>query len=164
VKQRAIRDTEENFVTQIDMPKEIRPGEELDVAKVESYLKDVLPGLDGAIEIRQFPGGYSNLTYLIAFGPKEFILRRPPLGKKAKTAHDMKREYTILQALRPHFRYVPRPLAYCEDPEVMDSPFYVMERIEGLILRKDFPDGLALGQTESRRLCENLMSVFAHLH
>jgi aminoglycoside phosphotransferase (APT) family kinase protein len=151
-------------MTQIDMPKQVRPGEELDIVKLESYLRDVLPGLDGAIEVRQFPSGYSNLTYLICFGQKEFILRRPPLGKKAKTAHDMKREYTILKALRPYFRYVPQPITYCEDPEVMDSAFYVMERIPGIILRKDFPKELAIDEKGARQLSENLMSVFCQLH
>ncbi len=151
-------------MSHIDMPRAIRSGEELDFERLDGYFRDALSGLDGRMEVRQFPSGYSNLTYLISYGPEEFILRRPPIGKKAKTAHDMKREFTILEALHPFFRYVPQPLSYCDDPEVMDSPFYIMERIKGIILRKDFPDGFSPGEEGTRRLSENLMSVFAELH
>lgn len=148
----------------IDSPKDIRSGEELDTGKLSVYLRQVLPEANGEMRILQFPSGFSNLTYLVTIGDQEYILRRPPFGKKAKTAHDMKREFTILSSLRPVFPYVPEPLAYCEDPLVMDAPFYLMERIKGIILRKNFPKDLVLGEKDVAKLCENFMRIFTALH
>ena len=80
----------------IDKPKAIRKGEELDLKRVEQFLKDSIPGLTGTLSVQQFPSGFSNLTYLIAVGDTELVLRRPPFGTKAKSAHDMGREYRVL--------------------------------------------------------------------
>lgn len=148
----------------IDKPVSVREGEELDIAKVEAYLKDTIPGLEGALSVRQFPSGYSNLTYMIEVGKSEMVLRRPPFGRKAKTAHDMGREYRILSALNPVFPYAPRPLAYCDEESVMGCPFYVMERIQGIVIRKDLPPGLSFSRDEARKLCENLLDVQCELH
>ena len=148
----------------IDKAINVRQGEELDASKVEAYLRDTLSGLQGQIEISQFPSGFSNLTYLVRFGDRDLVLRRPPFGKKAKSAHDMLREYRILKTLKPHFRYCPEALAYCEDPAVMDVPFYVMERLKGIIFRKDLPEGMTLPPDEARTLSENLVKVLCELH
>lgn len=148
----------------IDKPKEIRPGEELDAAKVESFLKANLPGLSGKIEIRQYPGGHSNLTYAVRIGERELVLRRPPFGTKAKTAHDMSREYRVLKALRPVFPYCPEPLLYTDDESILGCPFYVMEKIRGIILRKDMPPGLHLNAAQVRELFTNLIRVQCELH
>jgi aminoglycoside phosphotransferase (APT) family kinase protein len=148
----------------VDSATEIRTGEELDQAKVEAYLKQAVPGLAGPLAIRQFPSGYSNLTYLVQVGQREMILRRPPHGTKAKTAHDMLREFKVLSALRPHFPYCPQPLAYCDDEAVMGSPFYVMERIKGIILRKEMPAELDLGPAAMQQLTARLVEVMAELH
>ncbi len=113
-----------------DKPTKVRQGEELDLKAVEAFLKDNVPGLAGEILVEQFPSGYSNLTYLLRVGNRELVLRRPPFGRKAKTAHDMGREYRILNALKPVFPYCPKPLVYTEDASVMGCPFYVMERIK----------------------------------
>ncbi|RLC11772.1 MAG: phosphotransferase family protein [Deltaproteobacteria bacterium] len=147
-----------------DKAVDIRPGEDLDAARLESFLKDTIPGLDGLLAIRQFPGGHSNLTYLLTIGEEEMVLRRPPFGTKAKSAHDMGREYKILSALQPVFPYVPRPLAYTEDESVMGCPFYVMERISGIILRKDIPEGLKLNPPQVRRLFEQMLEMQFKLH
>jgi len=141
-----------------------RKGEELNSRKVEEFLRDTISGLDGEFVIKQFPGGFSNLTYRIQAGNREMVLRRPPFGKKAKTAHDMSREYRILKALHPVFPYAPKPLAYSESSDVMDCPFYVMERIPGIILRKDFPEGLLLKPEEAGSLCRNFIQVMNRLH
>jgi aminoglycoside phosphotransferase (APT) family kinase protein len=148
----------------VDESVEIREGEELDNALVESFLRDSIQGLDGAFAIRQFPGGFSNLTYSIRVGNREMVLRRPPFGKKAKTAHDMNREYKILSALYPVFPYCPKPLAYTEDESIMGCPFYVMERIPGIILRKDIPKEMAFSGTHARTLCENMIDHLYRLH
>ena len=147
-----------------DKPTKVRQGEELDLKVIVRFLKKHIPGLSGEFLVRQFPSGYSNLTYLIQVGDKELVLRRPPFGRKAKTAHDMGREYRILKALKPVFPYCPKPLAYTEDESVLGCPFYVMERIKGIILRKNIPKGLEFTPDHMRSLCENLLDVHYELH
>ena len=150
--------------SKIDQAREVRQGESLDVDAVAAYLKATLKDLDGPLGIRQFHSGFSNLTYLITAGSRELVLRRPPFGKKARSAHDMKREYRILRALQPVFSYVPSPLAYCDDPAVMDVPFYVMERLSGVILRKTLPEGPHFDAAWADRLCRRWVDVLAELH
>ncbi len=147
-----------------DRATSIRSGEELDAAKVLSFLQEHIPGLSGDIEIKQFPSGFSNLTYSVKVGEKEMVLRRPPFGKKAKTAHDMGREYNILRALKPVFPYCPKPLVYTEDETIIGSPFYVMERIPGIILRQNVPKDMEFTTKEARILSENLIKAQYQLH
>lgn len=151
-------------MNQTDQATKIREGEELDTAAVEAFLKSHLPGLDGPLTIRQFPSGYSNLTYLLTVGDREMVLRRPPFGTKAKTAHDMGREFRMLRALKPVFPYCPEPLLYSEDPDLMGCPFYVMERIRGIILRKNLPKDLVFTPDQAGALCRRLLSVHVELH
>jgi len=148
----------------VDQAKPIRQGESLDWPRVEAVIRDSIPGLEGALEVTQFPSGFSNLTYLISIGKKELVLRRPPFGTKAATAHDMHREYRILSALKPVFPFCPEALLYCDDLSVMDCPFYVMERIRGVILRANPPKGMELSPDQARGLCENLVDVWCRLH
>lgn len=148
----------------IDKAGIIRSGEELDLAKVSEFLHDSIPELKGEIEIKQFPGGFSNLTYLVKSGDYEMVLRRPPFGQKAKTAHDMSREYKILKALKDQFPCAPKVFVYSDDESVIGAPFYVMERIKGIILRKSIPEGLTLSANDARQLCENLVSLHNSLH
>lgn len=147
-----------------DAASPVRNGEELDTKTVETYLKDTIPGLSGDLTIEQFPSGFSNLTYLIRIGEKDMVLRRPPVGANIKSAHDMGREYRILSSLRPVFPYCPEPLAYCQDDTVMGCEFYVMERIPGIILRKNLPKGMNLSPDQAGRLCEKLLDVHVELH
>jgi aminoglycoside phosphotransferase (APT) family kinase protein len=142
----------------------VRTDEGLDAKKIGAFLKDKIPGLDGDMVIRQFPSGYSNLTYLITGQGWELVLRRPPFGKKAKTAHDMGREYRMLTALKPVFPYCPTPLAYTEDESIIGSPFYVMERIRGIILRKELPKGMTISPFDMAALCDELLRIHAELH
>ncbi|HSO67955.1 MAG TPA: phosphotransferase family protein [Desulfatirhabdiaceae bacterium] len=148
----------------VDQAVDVRSGEELNTATVETFLRDTIPHLDGQMTVRQFPGGHSNLTYLISFKNKEMVLRRPPFGAKARSAHDMSREYRILKALKPVFPYCPEPLAYSEDPVIMGCPFYVMERIQGIILRKRLPKGMSLTPTQVERLFETAVETHHALH
>src|SRR5437762_9816978 len=128
----------------LDQPQKTRPGEELDAGKLEAWLRHALPELSGQLEIAQFPKGYSNLTYWLRVGERELVLRRPPFGAKIRTAHDMGREYRILSHLCVVYPKAPRPLLYCEEESVLGAPFYVMERVQGLILRAQPPQGLEL--------------------
>ncbi|HPI92008.1 MAG TPA: phosphotransferase family protein [Deltaproteobacteria bacterium] len=148
----------------IDRSTAIRQGEELDLKRIENFLKDTIPGLTGDLVVEQFPSGFSNLTYLIRVGARELVLRRPPFGRKAKSAHDMGREYRVMSAVHPVFPYCPRPLAYTEDQDIIGCPFYVMERIKGIIPRKRFPKGMSLSPDEMRKLCERLLDVHVELH
>jgi aminoglycoside phosphotransferase (APT) family kinase protein len=128
------------------------------------------PGLVGSPRVGQFPGGASNLTYLLRFPGEagqpgaDLILRRPPSGTKAKGAHDMKREYDIQAALAPVFRPVARMVGYCGEESVIGSEFYVMERLAGTILRRDLPPELGLDEAGVRALCEAAIDTFIALH
>ena len=151
-------------MTSLDQARTVRLGESLDVAKIVAFVQANLPGLNGPATIRQFHSGFSNLTYLIGLGETELVLRRPPFGRRAKSAHDMSREYRILKALMPVFPHVPKPLVYCDDPAVMDAPFYVMERMRGVILRKEPPDAIALDAAAAGRLCRRWVDLLGDLH
>ncbi|HSG17842.1 MAG TPA: phosphotransferase family protein [Anaerolineae bacterium] len=123
----------------LDRAEVVRQGEELDVGRLEGYLKGRLPDLGGRLEVAQFPRGFSNLTYLLRFGERQLVLRRPPFGAKIKSAHDMGREFRILSGLIKVYPKVPRPLLYCQDETVIGAPFYVMSRLKGVILRPQMP-------------------------
>jgi len=148
----------------LDQPRPVRSGEELEAGKLEAFLRARLPELKGQLVVEQFPKGYSNLTYLIRIGDRELVLRRPPFGAKIKTAHDMGREYRILSHISGRYSKVPRPLAYCEDESVLGAPFYVMERVGGIILRAQAPDGLELPPPLMRRLCESFVENLVEIH
>jgi len=152
------------FQQLIDKPRAVRPGEELDIPRLEAYLAEAVPGLRGSLEIRQFPSGFSNLTYLICAGDRELVLRRPPVGSKVKAAHDMGREYRVLSALHPVYPAAPRPLAYCTDGSVTGAPFYVMERIKGVILRGKKPLDFQCAPELIRDCCESFVDNFVRLH
>ena len=141
----------------------VRAGEELDLARLEPYLRAHFPGVSGALVVHQFPSGHSNLTYSVTLGEKEMVLRRPPFGSKVRTAHDMGREYHVLEKL--HAAYpAPRPLLYCSDDSVLGAPFYVMERVRGVILRRELPAGLDFPPQTAHRLSESFIDNLAALH
>ena len=146
----------------------VRAEDAFDVAQVAAWLRDHASdpaGLDGEPEVRQFAGGASNLTYQLSYpSGRELILRRPPVGAKAKSAHDMRREFTIQSRLRPVFGYVPDMVAFCDDQDVLGSDFYVMARLEGTILRQDLPEGWTLTADEARTLSDNFVGVLVELH
>src|SRR5271156_370506 len=123
----------------LDQPTAIRSGEELNLAALEPYLRNHFPSKTGALAVRQFPAGHSNLTYSLQLGARELVLRRPPFGSKVKSAHDMGREFRVLSKLHAVYEPAPEVLFYCDDESVLGVPFYVMEPIHGLILRKKVP-------------------------
>ena len=142
----------------------VRKGEELPNERVMAYLAKHLPGLNGPLTVEQFPAGFSNLTYLLRAGDRELVLRRPPIGAKIKTAHDMGREYRILSHLHPVYKKVPQPLLFCEDEEVIGAPFYVMERVTGIILRAQPPRDIELTPELMRGLSEAFTENLAEIH
>ena len=147
-----------------DSATDVREGEALDAERVAAYLRAHLPGLQGTPSVRQFPGGASNLTYLLQYPGRQLVLRRPPFGHKARSAHDMGREFRILSALRNAYPYCPDALLHCTDAGVIGAEFYVMERIEGVILRTDLPAELGLDAANTQALCENFIARLVELH
>ncbi|HEV2608015.1 MAG TPA: phosphotransferase family protein [Xanthomonadaceae bacterium] len=147
-----------------DQARDVRDEDRLDVEQLDAFLKQRIDGLHGTPTIKQFPGGASNLTYLIACGERELVLRRPPTGVKAKSAHDMLREAHVMAALKPHYPLVPTILATCDDHAVLGCDFYVMERLRGIILRRDLPDSLGLGTDGVRTLCLAFIDKLVQLH
>lgn len=142
----------------------IRPGEELNLAELARYLRGKLAGAEGGISVEQFPSGHSNLTYLLRAGELEYVLRRGPLGPVAPKAHDMAREYRVLQAIHPHFPEAPKPYVLCEDQSVLGAVFFVMERRRGLILRNEIPAEVVRLANYPRVISEAFVQCLTRLH
>lgn len=151
-------------MTLTDQSTQVRPGEELDAAVIDPYLKAHIPGLAGLPSISQFPGGASNLTYLVSYPGRDFVLRRPPFGHKAKSAHDMGREFRILNQLNDGFPYCPKAYVHCTDERLIGGEFYVMERVKGIILRSDIPAELNLDVAKTEALCKSFIDRLVELH
>ena len=147
-----------------DHPRAVRQGEELDLARLEPFLLQHFPGCSGLVRVEQFPSGHSNLTYLVRLGPRELILRRPPFGSRVKSAHDMGREFRVLSKLHAAYPPAPKVLAYCDDDGVLGAPFYLMEPIHGVILRRDPPADMPFSAEMAQRLSETFIDNLARLH
>lgn len=143
----------------------VRANEELNLDALSDYLSRHLPHEgDARVELEQFPGGHSNLTYLIRFGGEDFVLRRPPMGPVAPTAHDMPREYKLLTAIHPYFQLAPKPVLLCEDASIIGAPFYLMERRRGIIVRHRIPPEIGDNTEMRRRVSEAVVDTLAALH
>jgi aminoglycoside phosphotransferase (APT) family kinase protein len=153
-------------VSTADESRPVRDEDAFDVEAVAGWLRGHAEAfgddLVGTPEVGQFPGGASNLTYLLRYPGRDLILRRPPAGVKARSAHDMGREYLIQRALAPVFPYVARMVGHCADESVIGSEFYVMERLDGTILRKELPFPLA--PEDASTLCEHAWQALVRLH
>ena len=147
-----------------DESRPVREEDAFDVEAVAAWLREHAPsyGLVGTPDVRQFPGGASNLTYLLSYPGCDLILRRPPVGAKAKSAHDMGREHDIQAALAPVFPYVATMVGLCRDDEVIGTEFYVMERLEGTIPRRRL--GFDATADEVSTLCGRAWDVLVDLH
>ena len=147
-----------------DQPSKIRPGEELNLKALQTYLQETVSELSGTLAATQFPGGYSNLTYLLKMGNREMVLRRPPFGANIKSGHDMGREYRILTALSRRYSKVPKTFTYTEDKTIIGAPFYIMERVRGVILRPKMKVAAQPDPTLMRGIAEGLVDTFVELH
>lgn len=149
----------------LDKATEIRKGEELNVPALNSYLKSKLPGFREPLQIKQFPSGYSNLTYSLQTGSgREYVLRKPPHGANVRGGHDMGREFTVLQSLEPIYPKVPHPILFEPDPDLLGGPFYLMERVKGVILRNRPPKDLSLDEALMRQISSSAVETLAELH
>jgi aminoglycoside phosphotransferase (APT) family kinase protein len=137
----------------LDRPRPVRAGEELDLEKLAECL-----GI-GPLTAEQFPGGYSNLTYLIRSPHEEWVLRRPPRGANIKTAHDMEREFRLLSLIYPVWPRVPRPIRMVTDESVLGAPFFLMERVRGMVLR-----GPGQPPEVMKSLSEQVVDLLSELH
>ncbi|HKB47256.1 MAG TPA: phosphotransferase family protein, partial [Ktedonobacterales bacterium] len=115
----------------------------IDPDALQRYLAERLPDGDAPLEIERIRGGHSNETFFVNRGPSHWVLRRPPRGPLMPTAHDVEREYRVLSALATTQVPVPRPLLFCDDTSVIGAPFYVMQRVEGDVIRSKLPDAFA---------------------
>ncbi len=144
---------------------EVREGEDFDLAAVERHMRENIEGLpDGDLEVRQFPSGASNLTYLVKVGDWEGVLRRPPLGPLPPKAHDMGRESKLLKKLHEAFPLAPKPYFFCEDESIVGAPFYVMERREGVVVDASFPEGVEPTDELRRGVSQTVVDTFVELH
>ena len=148
----------------IDIGGAVREGEELDVRAVGNWLIEQGLEISGPVEVTQYSGGASNWTYRLKYENADLILRRPPKGTKAKSAHDMAREFNIQRALTAHYPVLPEMVALCQDESVIGCDFYVMKRIEGIIPRAKLPPELQFGETEVHELCVNVLDKLIELH
>jgi len=151
------------MVALCDQAGTVRTGEELDLARLQSFLFAHF-GRSGSISVEQFPSGHSNLTYLVRLGSREVVLRRPPFGSKVRSAHDMAREYRVLSRLHTAFPAAPKALLYCDDLSILGAPFYLMEPIRGMIIRREPPSDVPFLPETARRLSEVFIDTLARLH
>jgi len=147
----------------------VRPGEELDWAKLLTWLRprlaEALPEVAAqSLEVRQFPHGSANLTYLLRLGSHEFVLRRPPFGEVAPGAHDMKREFKVLSRLWRSYDRAPRAFLFGADPDVIGAPFFIMERRHGVVVRDALPPEISGHPDVGRRISFALVDAMTELH
>jgi aminoglycoside phosphotransferase (APT) family kinase protein len=150
----------------------VRRGEELSISALADYLRGKIEGVEQGLSVEQFPGGHSNLTYLLktsstgtpARAPREYVLRRSPLGPVAPKAHDMAREFHVLQAVHPHFPEAPEAFHLCEDASVIGAVFFVMERRRGVILRNKIPPEIEAFAGYPRKISEAFIDCMIRLH
>jgi aminoglycoside phosphotransferase (APT) family kinase protein len=139
----------------------VRDEDRFDVARMHQWLQPLI-GVAALPEVQQFRSGASNLTYLLKYPDRELVLRKPPAGMKAASAHDMKREFLIQSRLQPVYPLVPSMIALCDDQSVMGSDFYVMERVVGDIFRRDVPEGVTPADVSV--MADSLINGLVQLH
>lgn len=142
----------------------VRPGEDLDWSALDACLKAALSHLRGEPRISQFAGGNSNLTYRLEYDNDDLVVRRPPFGTKAKSAHSMIREYRIMTELKPVFPSVPETLYYTDDESVIGSEFYVMRKVEGQLIKSELPGEWGFTPADTRRFCTAFWEKLIELH
>jgi aminoglycoside phosphotransferase (APT) family kinase protein len=143
----------------------VRKGEELDLAVLEPFLRNNIKNLPNrTLELLQFSAGHSNLTYQIKIGDWEAVLRRPPLGPLAPKAHDMEREFTIISELHPVFTVTPKPILFSKQEEIVGSPFFIMERKNGIVIDTSIPEGISVTKELCKHLSEVMVNKLVELH
>jgi aminoglycoside phosphotransferase (APT) family kinase protein len=143
----------------------VRAEDAFDLRAVDGVLKGAIAGLEGEPSVRQFPSGASNLTYLLSYANRDLVLRRPPKGARPKSGHSMIREYSVIKALKPVFKAVPEALYYADDDlSVLGVEFYVMEKVEGVVIGNHLPTAWGFDVARTCRFCETFWEKLIELH
>jgi aminoglycoside phosphotransferase (APT) family kinase protein len=142
----------------------VRTGEALDWAELDAYLRTHVDGLDGEFSVLQFPNGSANLTYLVQIGDRKMVVRRPPFGTIAPGAHDMRREYSAIDGLSPHFDRAPTPYLFCDDPAVIGADFLVVEYRQGVVVWDEVPASMEHHGRAGHRIGVAVVDALAELH
>ncbi len=149
---------------QLDNSIPLKEGEYFDIARLNNYLLECVPTIGTITNITRFPGGYSNITYCLQTANKEWVLRMPPAGAQIQSAHDMGREFRVLNFLKSYFSKVPEVLHYCENPDIIGAPFYIMERIKGVVLRAGNAPNMQIDSTLMHQISTALVENLVELH
>ena len=142
----------------------VRADEKFDELKLSDFLKGKLEGSENPLHVRQFPGGKANLTYHLDYGSHEYVLRRPPLGPVAPTAHDMAREYSVLSVLHNIFPLAPKAYLFSDEESIVGAPFFIMNRHSGIVVRKNMPSEFADEPHAGRQMSIALADALAEFH
>ncbi len=142
----------------------VRKDEQLDIESLGLYLRNSLKLEFDNLSSLQFSGGHANLTYLLKLDKKEYVLRRPPLGPVAPSAHDMLREHRVQSSLNPLFPLAPKSLYFCDDERIIGSKFHIIERRNGFVIRKEFEPYISPSKDNLRKLSFKIIDVLADLH
>lgn len=148
----------------LDQPSTLREADSFNTEAVQAFVLQHAPHAQGDMKVRQFKGGASNLTYQLDFDNASFIMRTPPPGTKAKSAHDMGREFRIMQKLKPVYPTVPDMIAFCTDESLIGREFYLMQKLVGIIPRANLPKDVKLSEQQVRSLCTHVIDKLVELH
>ncbi len=143
---------------------DLRQDEKINLDKLKDYLNSLFKIDIDEIKILQFSGGHANLTYLISFDDKEFVLRRPPLGPIAPSSHDMAREHLVQYSLNKLFPLAPKSFHLCDDDNIIGCKFHLIERRKGIVIRKEMRPELDGSREKIRSLSFKMIDVLAQLH
>lgn len=144
---------------------EVRKGEELPAVKLKQFLQEnhLIGSIESKLFVKQFTHGYSNLTYLLSIENKEYVLRKPPIGA-IKRGHDMSREFKVQSAVQKEFSKVPKMFAYTDDAAVLGSEFYIMEKVEGIILNFKEAKKRDIPANDYKTIANAWLDTFTELH
>jgi aminoglycoside phosphotransferase (APT) family kinase protein len=149
---------------QLDHSIPLKQGEQFDIAVLNHYLVEHVPAIGKIISVTRFPGGYSNITYCLETENKSYVLRMPPAGASIQSAHDMGREFRVISLLQPHFIKVPVVYHYCENTAVIGFPFYIMERLKGVVLRAGNAPKMQIDPSMMHQISNALVDNLVELH
>jgi len=142
----------------------LKEGEQIDIEVLNKYLKESAPFIGNITHVSRFPGGFSNITYCLETEDKEYVLRMPPSGAHIQSAHDMGREFRVISLLSPHYHKVPKVFCYTENIHIIGAPFYIMERIKGMILRAGNAPKMQMDTAQMHSISVALVDNLVELH
>lgn len=149
---------------ELDQPQPLYSNEAINLPGLQAFLDERAPYIGKVWSVSQFGGGFSNLTYCLHTVGRDYVLRRPPQGAAIQSAHDMSREFRVLSLLQGHYQPIPTPILYCENTEVIGAEFYLMERLQGVILRPSNTPQMNLAPELLRQIAASVVDNLVALH